>query len=178
LLSRAQSLGTPMNTTVNPTLNAMQYLKLVPISEVATAQKPSIFPQQHAQPPLPLPVPKPATLSNANTPAPPLLNNKLIAWIPKQQSNRPGTPIPPSSASTAIPPLADCWKKHPSSEVLHMNPHDRNRYMKRYYDCVYSLDDCRAQKIVHCLPQGDSVTYLWTHNHPPFRPEHEQHPFF
>jgi hypothetical protein len=165
-----QFLGTPMNTTGNSTSNVGQYLKLVPISDVATTQEPSVpvFPRQSTQPPLPAPLFKPAIPSNVSVPALPVPTNKLIARIPKQQPNRSSTPIPPASTSTAVPPLADCWKKQPFSEVMHMNPHDGIRYVKRYYECAYSLDDCRAQKIVHCLPQGDSVTYLWTHNHPLF----------
>jgi hypothetical protein len=157
-----------MNTAGNPVPNGVQANKLIPINEVAAVQQHPAFPWQHTQLPLPASIPKPAIPSNASVTAPSLPVNKVIARIPKQQTNRPGTPVPTSGTSTIVPPLADCWQKHPSSEVLDMNPHDGNRYVKRYYECAYSLDHCRAQKIVHCLPQGDSVTYLWTHNHPLF----------
>jgi hypothetical protein len=99
-----------------------QHHKLVPISEVAAVQDPSvfIFPRQYTQPSFSAPIPNSVVPSNANVPTPPLSTNKLIARIPKLQPNRPGTSILPTSASIAAPPLMDCWKKQLFSKVMRM----------------------------------------------------------
>jgi hypothetical protein len=140
---------------------------------------------QHSRPPPPpLPVlPPPTNPQSFSSTTPP---NKSITRVAKpqqqQQQNQHHTPyghqtkVQQQQQQQQNPPLAapnttssrqsEWWMCEPFQEVMEISAYDGKHYIKNYYHCAHSINDCEAQKAVHYLPNGNLESYLNVHNHP------------
>jgi hypothetical protein len=56
--------------------------------------------------------------------------------------------------------------REPFHETMAMSAYDGKYYVKNYYNCAHSINDCETQKVVHYLPNSNLESYLNVHNHP------------